>query len=109
LEPADLVDEAFLRRIPYKIEIGDPGPDEFHALFKLYAQRYKCEYRREVVDYLIDTHYRPVNRPMRRCQPRDLLGQIRNYCTYNGLPMEMKPDHFDRVVRSYFTVVICKD
>ncbi len=109
LEPADLVDEAFLRRIPYKIEIGDPGPEEFHKLFELYADRYKCEYRAEVVDYLIDTHYRPTNRPMRRCQPRDLLGQIRNYCTYNSLPMEMKPEYFDRVVRSYFTVVVCRN
>ena len=109
LEPADLVDEAFLRRIPYKIEIGDPSVEEFHELFKLYAGRYKCEYRPEVVDYLIDTHYRPVNRPMRRCQPRDLLGQIRNYCNYNGLVMEMRPDYFDRVVRSYFTVVIASD
>lgn len=109
LEPADLVDEAFLRRIPYKIEIGDPTPEEFHELFKLYARRYKCEYRPEVVEYLIDTHYRPTNRPMRRCQPRDLLGQIRNYCTYNSLPMEMKPEYFDRVVRSYFTVVVCKN
>ena len=109
LEPADLVDEAFLRRIPYKIEIADPGVEEFHELFKIYSARHKCEYLPDVVDYLIDTHYRPTNRPMRRCQPRDLLGQIRNYCNYNGLPMEMKPDYFDRVVRSYFTVVIAKD
>jgi predicted ATPase with chaperone activity len=109
LEPADLVDEAFLRRIPYKIEIADPAEEEFHELFKLYADRHKCEYLPDVVDYLIDTHYRPTNRPMRRCQPRDLLGQIRNYCNYNGLPMEMKPEYFDRVVRSYFTVVIAKD
>ena len=37
LEPADLVDEAFLRRIPYKIEIGDPNEEEFHDLFQLYC------------------------------------------------------------------------
>ncbi|MHB8898936.1 MAG: ATP-binding protein [Thermoguttaceae bacterium] len=109
LEPADLVDEAFLRRIPYKIEIGDPSAEEFRELFKLYARRYKCEYRPEAVDYLIETHYLPTNRPMRRCQPRDLLGQIKNYCTYNSLPMEMRPEYFDRVVRSYFTVVVCRN
>ena len=32
-----------------------------------------CEYRKEVVNYLLDTHYRPKNRAMRRCHPRDLL------------------------------------
>ena len=46
-----------------------------------------------------------VNRPLRRCQPRDLLNQVRNYCVYHGLPVEMKPEYFDRVVPSYFTVV----
>ena len=42
---------------------------------------------------------------MRRCHPRDLLLQIRNYCAYNDLPIEMTEEHFDRVVRSYFTVL----
>ncbi len=45
---------------------------------------------------------------MRRCQPRDLLSQVQNYCRYNGLPMEMRPEYFDRVVRCYFTVVLGK-
>ena len=108
LEPKDLVDEAFLRRIPYKIEIGDPTEEEFHWLFQLYARSFHCECRKEVVDYLLQKHYRPLNRPMRRCHPRDLLSQILNYCAYNDLPMEMRPEHFDRVVKSYFTVVMGK-
>jgi len=58
-----------------------------------------------VVEYLIATHYRPLGRPMRRCHPRDLMGQIRNYCTYNSMPLEMRCEHFDRVVKSYFTIV----
>ena len=63
------------------------------------------EYRPEVIEHLLATHYRPVGRCLRRCHPRDLLGQIRNYCAYNDLPLEMRPEHFDRVVRSYFTTV----
>ena len=106
LDPKDLVDDAFLRRIPYKIEIGDPGDEEFRHLFELYARSFKCEYRPEVVDYLLEHHYRPHGRPQRRCHPRDLLSQVRNYCTYNDLPMEMRKEYFDRVVKSYFTVVI---
>ena len=50
-----------------------------------------------------------MQRPKRRCHPRDLLGQIRNYCAYNDLPMEMRNEYFDRVVNSYFTVVVAKD
>ena len=105
LEPSDLVDEAFLRRIPYKIEIGDPNEEEFHRLFELYARTFQCRYRAEVIDYLVSHHYRPHGRQMRRCHPRDLLTQIRNYCSYNDLPITMEPEHFDRVVRSYFTAL----
>lgn len=107
LEPSDLVDEAFLRRIPYKIEIDNPSPEEFHSLFALYAKKFGCEYQPEVVDYLVNKHY-AGKRPMRRCHPRDLLNQVRNYCAYNDLPIEMRPEYFDRVVDSYFTVVINK-
>jgi predicted ATPase with chaperone activity len=106
INPSDLVDDAFLRRIPYKIEIGDAGEQEFHDLFELYAAHFGCDYRPEVVEYLISAHYQPYRRPLRRCQPRDLLSQIHNYCKYNDLPMEMRPEYFDRVVRSYFTVVV---
>ena len=109
LEPSDLVDEAFLRRIPYKIEIDDPDESEFHHLFELYCKSFGCEYRSDVVEYLEATHYRNCNRPRRRCHPRDLLNQIRNYCAYNDLPMEMLPEYFDRVIDSYFTVVAVKD
>jgi len=105
LQPTDLADEAFLRRIPYKIEVGDPSLSEFKTLFKLIAKSLHCEYREESVDHLVQKHYKPNNRPLRRCQPRDLMFQIRNYCIYNGLPVEMRPDHLDRVVPSYFTVL----
>ena len=53
LEPRELVDEAFLRRIPYKIEVVDPTEDEFRRLFDLMGNQLGVAYRREVVDYLI--------------------------------------------------------
>lgn len=102
LEPSDLVDEAFLRRIPYKIEIGDPDAEEFHKLFQLYCEKFKCEYRAPVVDHLIETVYRSAGRKLRRCHPRDLLQQVRNFCAYNELPLEMHPEYFERVARTYF-------
>jgi hypothetical protein len=105
LEPKDLVDEAFLRRIPYKIEIKDPDLAEFRRLFDHYAGTFQCDNNPEVVDWLLATHYRPHRRAMRRCHPRDLLAQVRNYCSYNGYRMEMKREYLDRVVTSYFTVV----
>ncbi len=105
LDPTDLTDEAFLRRIPYKIEVSDPSLEEFLRLFETLCRSFHCEYRRDVVSDMVERHYKPYQRPLRRCHPRDLLLQIRNYCAYNDLPMEMTSEHFDRVVRSYFTAL----
>jgi predicted ATPase with chaperone activity len=105
LEPRELVDEAFLRRIPFKIHVPDPSADEFHELFRLAAASFHCEYRADVVDDLIERHYRPHSRSMRRCHPRDLLLQVHCYCAYNDLPMTMTPEYLDHAVENYFTVV----
>jgi predicted ATPase with chaperone activity len=105
LEPKDLVDEAFLRRIPYKIHVPDPDEAEFHKLFQLCAPTVGCDYDPEAVEYLLESHYRRAQRHLRRCHPRDLLLQIRNYCAYVGLPVAMKPEYFDVAVENYFTVM----
>jgi len=105
LEPLDLADEAFLRRIPYKIEIKDPSVAEFTHLFQEACRSMGCQFYQEAVHYLLQTHYAPHDRPLRRCHARDLLAQIKNYCVYYGRPMELRPDYLDRVVRCYFTAV----
>ncbi len=105
LEPRDLVDEAFLRRIPYKIEAIDPSEEEFHALFELMAPKMGVEYDRAAVQYVLEEHYYKIQRPLRFCQPRDLLLQIRNYCRYHKTTAVMTPEYFDRAVENYFAVM----
>jgi len=106
LEPAELVDEAFLRRIPYKINAKDPTEEMFRALIEISAPRLGFkEVDRAAIDYLIDHHYRRVGRPFRCCQPRDLLLQVRNYCIYNDVPLALKPEYFDFAAMNYFTVM----
>jgi hypothetical protein len=105
LEPRELVDEAFLRRIPYKIEVVDPSEAEFRRLFELMGANLGVAYRPEAVDYLIATHYQKTSRPLRFCHPRDLLLQVRNYCQYQNCPVEMTNEHFDRAVENYFAVM----
>ncbi len=105
LEPKDLVDGAFLRRIPYKIEVPDPSMEEFLALFKLMTPIMGFEYDPESVDYLIQEHYLKVNRPFRACQPRDLLLQVRNFCVYKKMPKKLSNIAFDFAVENYFSVM----
>ncbi len=105
LEPKDLVDDAFLRRIPYKIEVFNPPEEDFRKLFEIMCKVTKVPYNAAAIDYLIKTHYRPINRPFRNCQPRDLLLQVRNYCLYNEFPIELKPEYLDFAVENYFSVM----
>jgi hypothetical protein len=105
LEPRDLVDEAFLRRIPFKINVPDPDEEEFHHLFRLACSAFGCEYDPEAVEHLLEHHYRGKDRPRRRCHPRDLLLQVRCYCQYNDLPFRMTSGALDMAVDNYFTVV----
>lgn len=105
LEPKDLVDDAFLRRIPYKIEVENPPEEDFRKLFEIMCKVTKIPYKADVVDYLIKTHYLPINRPFRNCQPRDLLLQVRNYCLYNDYEVELKNEYFDFACDNYFSVM----
>ena len=102
LEPKDLVDEAFLRRIPYKIEVIDPTEDEFRSLFKIMCPKLGFKFDQAAVDHLILEHYLGSNRPFRNCQPRDLLMQVRNHCYYHGQPLKLKAEYFDVAVENYF-------
>jgi predicted ATPase with chaperone activity len=106
LEPNKLVDEAFLRRIPYKINAIDPTEPMFRELIEIFAPKLGFkEYDKATIDYLINHHYKRVNRPFRACQPRDLLLQVRNYCLYHEIPLELTPAHFDAAAGNYFTVM----
>jgi len=105
LEPRDLVDGAFLRRIPYKIQVGDPTEEQFHKLCEIMAPNLGFQYNRAAVEYLIEKHYKPINRPMRACQPRDLLLQVRNYCMYHNVPKVMTPEAFDFACENYFSIM----
>lgn len=105
LEPKDLVDEAFLRRIPYKIEVIDPSEEAFRELFRLVCPRVGFEYDEAAVEYLIQKYYKEVGRPFRSCQPRDLLLQVRNHCFYQGRPPQLSPEAFDFAVSNYFAVL----
>jgi predicted ATPase with chaperone activity len=105
LDPRELVDEAFLRRIPFKINVPDPDEEEFHRLFEMASADFDCEYQPAAVNYLLERHYRPHNRPLRRCHPRDLLLQIHCACSYNDVPMNLGTETIDLAAQSYFTVV----
>ena len=105
LQPKDLVDDAFLRRIPYKIEVENPSEAAFRKLFEIMCPRSGLPYKADVIEYLINTHYKPTGRPFRNCHPRDLLLQVRNYCLYHDEPLDLRNDYVDFACENYFSIM----
>lgn len=105
LEPKDLVDDAFLRRIPYKIEVENPSIENFVKLFEIMCKVYKFQWRPEMIKYLIEKHYLPTNRPFRNCHPRDLLLQVVNYSKYLKLDRELTTESLDFACENYFSIM----
>ncbi|MCA8995739.1 MAG: AAA family ATPase, partial [Planctomycetaceae bacterium] len=105
LEPNDLVDGAFLRRIPYKICVPDPCREHFEKLFDIMAPKLGLIMDNDALKYLIEEHYIPRKIPYRNCQPRDLLLQVKNYCIYKKLPKRVTKESFDFAVDNYFSMM----
>ena len=102
LEPKELVDEAFLRRIPYKIEVVDPTVEQFHDLFKENAPSYGFEASDSVLEHLVLSHFAAKQRPLRFCFVRDILEQAKNYCEFHERPMELTEETIDIATKNYF-------
>jgi hypothetical protein len=100
IEPKKLVDEAFLRRMPYKVEIPDPTPKEFRDLIKQWCGKLDLEYRDDAVDHLIERHY--SQRAMRFCHARDLLLQVKTFFEFHEMPRELSAKSLDVAVKNYF-------
>jgi predicted ATPase with chaperone activity len=102
IRPADLVDEAFLRRIHYKVFAESPTVEDFHRIFRNCTADRGVAFDPTLVDRLLDTYYRPRGIPLRGCHPRDLIEQALSMAEYLGLPRELTPDLLQRACESYF-------
>jgi predicted ATPase with chaperone activity len=102
VKPQDLVDEAFLRRIQYKIFAESPTRAEFLQIFKNCCDARRIEYRPDVIEQLLVTYYRPRQIQLRGCHPRDLINQAISLAEYYGKPAELTPDVLEAACASYF-------
>jgi predicted ATPase with chaperone activity len=102
LNPKDLVDDAFLRRIRHKIEVPNPSPAEFRAIFQLVCKQKKVPYSDEGLRHLLQEHYMKVGRDLRSCHPRDLCDQILDEAKYRSIAPAMTKELIDRAAEAYF-------
>lgn len=102
LPPRDLVDEAFLRRLRHKIEIGDPSYEEYREIFRRVASAKGVAYSDQGLAYLLEEWYAKHNVNLRASHPRDLCDQIIDISRYLNVEPTMSRELIDRATASYF-------
>jgi predicted ATPase with chaperone activity len=102
IRPQELVDEAFLRRIHYKVLCESPSYEDYIHIFRNYCDTVKVGFDRELVEDLLDNYYKPRSIPFRGCHPRDLIEQSLSLAEYLARPRELTPELLRAACDSYF-------
>ena len=104
LEPKDLVDEAFLRRIQNKIRIQNPTPEAFREIFRRQCREFGVGFEQETLIYLLREYYIKPKRELRSCHPRDLLRVLIGFARYHNTTPQFTPEMVDKACAVYFAV-----
>jgi hypothetical protein len=102
IDPRDLVDEAFLRRIPNKVHINDPTPAQFHRIFTRVCSQHGLEYDEVIVEELLERQFRGQGRYLRSCHPRDLVALIVSRASFLGQKPELTNESLNEACKTYF-------
>jgi SpoVK/Ycf46/Vps4 family AAA+-type ATPase len=102
LEPSALADEAFLRRIHYKIHVPAPSHDEYREIFQSCCDARAIPFHQNALDYLYDEFYGTDTIEPRRCHPRDVLDHLLDLAAYHDEDACLSPKLLEQACRSYF-------
>ncbi len=102
LNPASFGDEAFLRRIQYKLLMRGPALNEFVKIFEEYCDDHNIPRPDGVLESFIERHYARTGKAFRRCHPRDVLIHAVNLMNFEKLPIELTDQLLDRAFDSCF-------
>jgi predicted ATPase with chaperone activity len=103
LNPDQLGDEAFLRRIQYKMLVQNPSRDEFDQIFTKFCTSQKLECSRATLDKFIEQHYTKTGHKFRRCHPRDVISHALDLMEFEDLERHLDEDILCRAFDSCFT------
>lgn len=101
-DPSVLADEAFLRRIGYKIELAPITPEQYGRIWRLACASRGVEFDQALVDYAVESLHVPDGVPLLPCHPRDLCGMALDYSNYLGEGQALSAASLRRAWDSYF-------
>ncbi len=103
LTPEKLGDEAFLRRIQYKMFLRSPDAREFVQIFTRFCASRQLDCPPELIGAFIDKHYLPTAKRFRRCHPRDLLSHAIDIIHFERRPYQLTGEVLSKAFESCFT------
>jgi hypothetical protein len=101
LDSADLAEEAFLRRLGYRLTTESPTPETYGRIFRKYVEACDLRYDARLLEGLLERYKREA-RDMRACQPRDLVDRCHDICRYEDRPFRLTQDLLERAWVYYF-------
>ena len=102
IDPRQLVDQAFLRRLRYKIRVSRPDIESYEEIFKLVCENYKICYQPDVFDYLVENYYKRFSIDFNACEPRDLIEHIIDDANFNGSVAKLTRAKISKAWKNYF-------
>ena len=101
LDPKGLVDDAFLRRIAYRLYIGPPNRERYGDIFRMVVKSNGLLYDPELLELLF-LKYEKEQRPLRCCEPRDLVQRCLDICLYENQPPYLSRELIELAWGNYF-------
>lgn len=101
LDPTNVVDDAFLRRMGYRLRVDSPSPETYGLIFQRYVESRGLKYDRKLLDVVL-TRYKREQRPMACCEPRDLIERCVDICRYERRPPTLTPELLELAWSNYF-------
>jgi SpoVK/Ycf46/Vps4 family AAA+-type ATPase len=104
LRPEQIGDEAFMRRIQYKLFVRSPDEEEFVRIFRRYCASLDLPVAHGALPAFIEKHYRATGKMFRRCHPRDVVSHAVDLMSFEGRPYELTLEVLDMAFESTFVV-----
>ncbi len=103
LSPETLADDAFLRRLGYKIYIGELNEEQYATVFKQVCDELAIPFSETAFDHLMRDLHAKEGRPLLACYPRDLLSQVKDYMQFENIPLQLTSEALDWAWKNYFS------
>jgi predicted ATPase with chaperone activity len=101
LDPKDVTDPAFLRRIGYRVRLNEPTEEMYASILQKYAALCGLAVEQNLIEHVF-SRYRSAKREMRACEPRDLIERVRDVCSHRGQKLSISKELIDIAWSGYF-------